>query len=511
MPDNLKYGIEITSKYEGSEAKKALDDLYELRRQSYAAGVSTAGLDQEIATAERALGKSAKGVLEGMKDAELGTDQLKQAVSFLGRQFGDLGRLAHFAWNPIALGAALVGVGVKKLVDHLEALKRKAEETATVNIALWESQRQAAIDAANQTDAFATALGTAKSKTDELKIAEESELAVLKEIQTARQTILETKMREELAGAGDDKVQQEHIKRKYGEIKSQAALRDEAEQLQVKQRYRQEAQTAAAEAALDANSKGESLTRFKADTAVWSANVATKLELESKRARELETARQAALGGRSLDELKAEAEAEIVRNRAVATVGGGQVMPGNAAGVAYQKALDATEAVRKNQEDLNALETASNAYKQKLQELTTQYESAVQRMQATRDDAQVRDQQFSVASQIFDIHSQSSRDIRAAGKSESGPYRTVSLAASGADAIAQGQKPSAEEAKGIELATKTFGLQKIGNDAIVRILGRINDTQEGLIRAAEMFAARAEANQQQIRNLERTTANQRNQ
>jgi len=169
--DSLEIQIKLSADL--AAAQETVAELKELKRQAVAAGVSTGDLDKQITSAERSAGQFTKQISEGGQKGVGHIQGLHRAIGFLGRQFGEVGHLAHFALSLPALGIAALGLGIAAVVEHFTELQKKIDEAQKkleeLQLAKINGLRDATTASADAMERFNLAMAAANGSKDPLQ------------------------------------------------------------------------------------------------------------------------------------------------------------------------------------------------------------------------------------------------------------------------------------------------------------------------------------------------------
>lgn len=243
MSNDRELRIKVVTQGDATGAKNVTAALNETGQAAKSAGKGFEQQGQKIDETGQALSKYKKKHEDSKHEVdkhEISHRALHKIMGMIGKETApELGEAMTGAlYGPIgiaiALGSALEFVGRQFAeASHKAEELRKKEAELTTDV--WDRQREAANSAAEAAQTYADKLEAIATQTDKVKQAEELELIVLQTKKQAQIEILKAQEAAEIAKAGGDKVQEEEIKRRYGEKTKAATLEGEEQTIATEQ------------------------------------------------------------------------------------------------------------------------------------------------------------------------------------------------------------------------------------------------------------------------------------
>lgn len=406
--------------------------------------------------------ETAKATTESVKGTEkniAATGEWKKAIAMLGRQFGEIGHLAKFAFNLPLLGVAALSIGIKKLIDTTKAWQLAILEKAEITAAVWEDQRKRTLEAKEAADKYKAAVSEIAKVTDTLATAEAKEVKILDAILAARKGILEASKQAELGAAGGDKAKEAEINARYGAKQTEEEAAAEQMRIDVMKRNFEKAQQEAAVAmkAAEAAAKTRQKPTPGADEAV---EAAARISVRKKEIIDLEAARDKATGPNTLAELKERAK-------------GGDI----ASVMVYQQAVAASEAVEQAKREQARDEQRVADFQREDARRKAAPDKAVDEWKQKDADVQARKRAIDEAEAVQRVRRVQTRAEAAAAYAGTQPGGGDMLgAAAAADAAKAGQTLDAGQKALLQSVFRLLGGNAQNNQQIIEIIRQANDS-----------------------------------
>lgn len=373
---------------------------------------------------------------EGTKEAEkfeLSHRAIHQILHLISHESGpEFGAVLSGAMAAGTGGVMILIMAVRELFEWLhkarEAANELRQEAADVQANIWDSQRQAIVDAAKAAQDYRDALRDIASISNVIKAEDDKRMAVLNAQIAAIAKLLEYQEKQALLAAKGDSAEEARIKELFEGKKSSAAESGEVAQIVEMRRAQEElAQNAdlaerrfaAAHSALTAAEGSDEATRIKAEMDV----------LQNKtKGGENDSLQQlfAATGETSYEAAKAKVE----EMRQAYQSGSASIMPQGISGSpimganeqasiggTYANAKDALSAVEEIKSKLETLSKAIGDHNDSLAELTKAEADAKRERDDLRGKAKAAKDTFETAEAVYNVKS---NEARAEGKTPPG-------------------------------------------------------------------------------------------
>ncbi len=351
MPDSV-YEILIKFQAELQGAIKARAELEEMKRQAIATGVSTKGLDEEMAGLNRQIAslgeKSIPETNESVGIFNVRGREMHRLIGELDRAAPGLGTVLRAAFRPETLGLGVTILLVGQFINYLSEARKKAEELrqaqALITAAVWDAQRDGANAAIDRMEAYTKSIREASGALDQLKAKEDLETAVFGERLKQWQELVKAITGSAPAASAVEEKKLEFIR----------LQRDERKKLGVELEANADASERAATAEL------------KSPEAAAAAGAAKQIETLKADQAKLEAASKKELGGKSPKDWKSLAEREAS-------------LPADLEGnrpttwqIKYEAVKKSSDALARNQQDIANEEAKVRAHEKRQRDLDAQ-------------------------------------------------------------------------------------------------------------------------------------------
>ena len=478
MDDQLDILIRSIADRTGANITKA--DLDEIRQKIGAVGPAADGLQAPLKKVNETLQDGAKrstGHIEG----------LHRAIGFVGHQFGQVGRLAHFAFNPIVLAVAALGIGLHYLAEHIKKLNDAILERADEINAMWAARKQAQQDAQDVMEKYSTTIGHVVKSTATLKTEEAEELKTLQAIITARAALLAAAEKAELIASAGNKAREEEIKAKYGKQSTADELAAEKAKIDLRKQFleKQRAELFAAEARFQAATREAASLPVEATEAA--AEAGARIAARTPKLKELEADVLRKMVGRTLAELKADADREAAMPPSPYADQG----VGDAAGMYYRAAKEATEKYAAAQKEIDAAKDTVKLVEDEKKRRAEAVAKTDADLKVKADAFQADERGITEDEKIYNIHKRNQEKIAVTQFPGAGTPQGRELidAAGGAAAILHHLRATAEQARAINAALKDLDYGT-ANQTTLTLLAKITANQKSFENALNILNAK---------------------
>lgn len=369
-----------------------------------------------------------------------------RALQVMSGRLGQVGQVLQYVFNPALVGAAALGVAIKKVWAEFQTFLQGLKDSS-VNAAKAIGDIRGAMHDLDLERIKADAGFKRATEDFERQTARKIEL-----IKLERETVLELlKAREqaELASAGSDE-ERAAIKSRYGAARRATDSSATAQEI------------ATQRAALDAK-EAAARQRFAEGTALAGGRTPERTALDLKNLPD---------SLKSLDDQIAEQERVVGSLSGITTVAGALPYWNDP-----ENYMTQVEAFRSSQRTLAALKKERDRVAGREKPLTqaaTLFGSADTMM------GEVRRGREDVSNLAADSGVRERTGFQAAAILEGAGSAAdlVANAAAGADAIRGGGRANAAQSAAMKKAVETLGLQKLNQEEILAILGRMNDSEK---------------------------------
>jgi len=405
---------------------------------------------------------------EGAAQSEKAITGLNQALKIVGRQFGTVGKLASVAFRSEVIAAAVaVSVAISKLKEHFAELRRKIEEGASVQVAVWKAQRERLFEAERQAKSYKEAVDDIAKSTDTLKTSEDALLAVLNAKIEAQKKWLKAMEETEIAAAGGDKEKEAEIRARYGARATEDELAAERARIDLMKQTQEAAKKEAAGAMKEAEA-ARAAQKAGVPGADEAAAAAAIVAARSTRTQKLQADYEAATQGKTLEELRVEAE----RAGQFVSLAGGEIGI-SAPELQYEQARKASEALKANKAEIEKNERIVKDYQDRKEAADKKVTEAVTKWKTSDVAVQAREREISTAEKVYGIRAgavESARSPVAAG--------LVETAAAGAEAIRGGGRATRQQVEAMNKVSSLLNLSNLNTDTLLRMLDAMNDSEQ---------------------------------
>lgn len=433
----IKYGLDAT------KAKEAVAEMRKLEQAGKSSGNETA--------------KAAESANAKFKD-------VKKSVELVGGELGRVGGVLRYIFNPAILGAAVLAKAIGAVSDafqtFLGGLKQVGLNAAQSIGNIRQAMLDLEIDRAKADAGF-------KASAEDLERLGKRRIEVINLEKEAVLQLLDAREESDLASA-ETPEEQKAIKKRYDSARKDAQSAANAKELDAMEKTLNEKEALAQKRIREgyAASGGRSPDRVKLNLRKAPGELA------------------------SLDEQIAAGEKAIQDLSSIETPAGAFPYwndPEN-----YKTQLQALASTRATQEKLKQQRKNIANSILPLESANTAYDAGINLMDEVRTG---REDLFNRRSDTaFRDQTRWRADAIASGRGQAGEL--VSAAASGADAIRSGGKATEDQAKAIAQASQLLGIVGQGNEKIINILSRMNDTQDRFQNSLKELESRMKAKDQ---------------